>query len=81
MFWLAHADGSRLGMIVGRPVGIAVQRNRLKRVIREWYRQGRTELPSGDWIVRVFRAAVALSTQEIWNDLTRLAQSATKRAA
>ncbi len=43
---------ARLGLAVGRRFGNAVQRNRIKRLIREAFRRVRSELPGGsDWIV------------------------------
>jgi ribonuclease P protein component len=38
---------SRLGLIVGRRHGNAVRRNRIKRIIREAFRQARPQLPRG----------------------------------
>ena len=37
-------EGSRLGLAVGRRVGNAIVRNRIKRGVREWFRQHRCEL-------------------------------------
>lgn len=39
--------GARLGLIVPRRVGGAVARNRVKRLIRAWFRVARPELPPG----------------------------------
>jgi ribonuclease P protein component len=53
MFLLARkdAENSRIGISVGKRSGGAVVRNRLRRRIREIFRRGRRELPSGLQIV------------------------------
>jgi ribonuclease P protein component len=43
----------RLGITATRRVGGAVQRNRAKRLLREWFRRVRGELPAVDMIVNV----------------------------
>jgi len=56
----------RLGVTVGRRVGNAVIRNRVKRCIREWFRHSRGELPAGsDIVVIARRAARGLSGAEV----------------
>ena len=52
----------RVGIVVGRPVGKAVARNRVKRRIREILRQHATELVPGRDVVLVARVAAARST-------------------
>jgi ribonuclease P protein component len=57
--------GPRLGVTVGRKVGNAVQRNRVKRRIREWFRRDRACLRDDlDLVVIGRRAAVGLSGRE-----------------
>jgi len=57
---------SRVGIIVGRRFGIAVRRNRVKRVFRELTRQVRNELTSNHALL-VFpkRDALTLPFQEL----------------
>ena len=45
-------DAKRLGLVVGRKVGVAVSRNRIKRLIREFFRLNKEKMPeSSDLIV------------------------------
>ena len=47
---------ARLGISIGRSHGNAVQRNRIKRAIREVFRQHQQEIPSGyDYLVTLSR--------------------------
>jgi ribonuclease P protein component len=67
----------RLGLVVSRRVGGAVVRNRLKRVIREWFRRSRETLsPNLDVVVVARPAAAALDTREAWRELSALVAKA-----
>ncbi len=54
LWWAApesKSPGARLGLSVPAKVGGAVQRNRLKRLVRESFRLNRRHLEGGDFIV------------------------------
>ena len=63
---VGESIGIKLGLIVPkRLVRLAVQRNRVKRVLRESFRLKQRELPSGSYLFRLKRAPGALSGSEI----------------
>ncbi len=66
-------DVPRLGLVVSRKVGNAVTRNRVKRHIREFFRQNRHRMPPGMQLVVVARAAsAALSGNACMQELGRM---------
>lgn len=69
----------RLGLAVSRRVGNAVTRGRIKRRIREAFRQSQRELPAMDLVVRV-RPHAALSVDEYRGWLTGAAARLESRA-
>lgn len=79
---LLHASGvpgpARLGLVVSRKVGVAVVRNRVKRVIRECFRAMPGFAPDGVDVVVIPRpGAQDLSPAEIaaeWSDVQALVQ-------
>ncbi len=63
----------RLGITVGKRIGSAVQRNRLKRLIREFFRLNKDVLPpSSDLAVTAQEGAANLSFWEISGELKGL---------
>ncbi|MBI4239225.1 MAG: ribonuclease P protein component [Deltaproteobacteria bacterium] len=68
--WLTGDVAPQLGVIINRHVGTAVERNRLKRIVREWFRHMRERLPHGAWIIRLLPPAATRSTTLLHRDLT-----------
>jgi ribonuclease P protein component len=65
-----EVERPRLGVTVSRRVGKAVVRNRVKRAVREWFRQSRESFERRSEIVIIARrGASELSTREIWGVL------------
>lgn len=72
-----HFNHLRLGITVSKKVGKSVQRNRVKRLIRESFRQLRTRVKVGYDIVVVGRTpACRLTCQETQKALVHLFQKA-----
>jgi ribonuclease P protein component len=64
----------KLGLAVSRRVGNAVARNRVKRHVREWFRQNRHRLPPAtDWVVIARAGAAQLAAPALASELGRLA--------
>jgi ribonuclease P protein component len=71
----------RLGLTVSRKVGGAVVRNRVKRRVREWFRERRGSLGSGlDWVVIARAPAADLAREAAEDELTRLCRTALRTA-
>ncbi len=67
-------DGPRLGLTAGRRVGGAVERNRLRRRVREHYRQAvaRDGLPAVDVVVHLKPGAAGVERRAFYRELDRL---------
>lgn len=69
----SNDDTARLGMVVAKKKARrAVDRHRLKRIIRESFRHGRESLPVADIIVLSQAAATQASTEELFQSLDQL---------
>jgi ribonuclease P protein component len=77
-FLVLAAEGQgRLGITVSKKVGNAVTRNRVKRFVREFVRQARSDErswlpPDRDVVVVARPSAATIDHAEAWADLTRL---------
>lgn len=63
----------RLGITAGKKIGSAVQRNRLKRRIREFYRQNKDRFPvSSDLLIAAKEGAASLNFWQVSEELKGL---------
>jgi ribonuclease P protein component len=68
----------RVGLITSRRVGGAVDRNRVRRRLREIVRAARPEIVAGTWVTLVARQAAARATfQSLTAEWRMLAQRST----
>jgi ribonuclease P protein component len=66
-------SGARLGMVIGKKLlRRAVDRNRVKRCIRECFRRRRADLPDCDLIVRLIVRPAMVDGKAITGDLQAL---------
>ncbi len=70
---------SRVGLSVGRRVGKAIQRNRLRRRLREVFRLMRPTLPSGLDIIFVARGLPQANYHDLARRVTKLVAKALAR--
>jgi ribonuclease P protein component len=68
----APAGGPRLGLAVTKRLGKAVRRNRVKRLLREFFRRHQAELPRRDIVIMAKKGAEELNYQQVEEELGRL---------
>lgn len=66
---MTEGVGPRLGLVVGRKVGPAVRRNRVKRLLREFFRRHQERLPSADIIILAKKGAARLTYAQVEEEL------------
>ncbi len=74
------APAPRLGLVVTRRFGKAVQRNRMKRLLREFFRRHQGRLPGRDLVIMAKKGAEALNYDQVAAELGRLLLAAAKDA-
>ncbi len=72
-------DEKRLGLVVSKRVGSAVERNRIKRVIRECFRSKREEFPRGDCVIIAQPGLADLDNAGISTTLSRALAAFSKK--
>ena len=71
----------RLGLTIAKKqVKLAVQRNRIKRIARESFRQNREVLPNVDIVLLARKGIVDINNEELHQCLKKLWQQLAKRA-
>jgi ribonuclease P protein component len=75
-------ENTRLGITVTKKVGTAVQRNRIKRVVREVFRRNRALFPKGHDVVFIAkRDAAGIDYDGVLGEVTRASRRLTQEAA
>jgi ribonuclease P protein component len=64
-------DGPRVGLVVGKAIGNAVVRNRVKRQLRHLVRDHLTQFPASDLVVRALPPAAGMGSTELGIELDR----------
>ncbi len=68
----APAGRPRLGLAVTKRLGKAVERNRVRRLLREFFRRHRDRLPPEDMIIMAKKGAAALDYHQVEKELSRV---------
>lgn len=65
------AGRPRLGLVVTKRLGKAVRRNRIKRLLREFFRRHKRQLPPEDLIIMAKKGATALDYEQVQTELSQ----------
>jgi ribonuclease P protein component len=65
VLWKKTQAETRLGLTVSSKVGHAVERNRIRRHLREFFRQRKTEFPLGVDVVVIARTSAKDASREV----------------
>lgn len=77
----SHTDSSRLGLVIAKKnIRLAVQRNRMKRLIRESFRQQQSTLPNIDMIVLARRGMEELENPQLLQQLQQQLRKVVSKA-
>ena len=77
MLAIKHRNQSRLGLVVSKKnISKAVERNRVKRVLRETLRKNKSQIPNLDVVVLIRKGidvlpnvVISSKLNSLWNDL------------
>lgn len=72
------AGRPRLGLVVTKRFGKAVKRNRIRRLLREFFRRHKGELPPEDLIIMAKKGAGTLTYHQVQEELSRVLFTQTK---
>ena len=87
MLAIKHRNQSRLGLVVSKKnISKAVERNRVKRVIRESFRKNKSQIPNLDVVVLIRKGidvlpnvVISSKMNSLWNDLCAKSAEQTTR--
>lgn len=67
--WLPGSTQRRVAYAIGKPVGSAVVRNRVRRRLRAAVAGLGADLPPGDWLIKARPASAERSFHDVQHDL------------
>lgn len=75
----AYEDDFGLAVITSKKIGKAVQRNKVRRWIKEFFRQNRSLIPADmDYLVIAKKGIFEYGYKNIWQDLKKMVESLSK---